>query len=173
MGGAYWYDYEQRYRIDAWAPDVFVEDMVVDYATGDVWFASRNAGVGVLRGWFAPSGSPIFLGVATNRAEYTTNDSMRVTSQLVLEGEGETVDFYIALELPSGALLFYPSFWTEMTPFLSGVQIPADTHLENYELFSLRLPDLPAGTYRWFAACTHAGTMEFASNIASCEWEFE
>ncbi len=169
----YWYDYEQRYRIDAWAPDVFVQDIAVDYATGDVWFASRNAGVGVLRGWFAPSGPPILLDVATDETHYSATDLMRVSIDLMSDAaDSRTVDFYVALELPSGALLFYPSFWTEMTPFLSGVQIPADTHLEGYDLFSLTLPDLPAGTYRWFAACTHAGTMDFASNIASCEWEF-
>ena len=114
----------------------------------------------------------MFVGIAADGHQFTRGKSIRVGIDLVAEGEARTVDFYVGLELPSGELLFYPTFGAGMASFMSGVEIPADTHIENYELFSLTLPDLAPGTYRWYAACTHAGTADYASNIASCEWEF-
>ena len=135
------------------------------------WWVATNAGLAVR--WRTLPALPMFLGVKTDALSYPPGESMAVTVDLVAEGENRTVDLHVALETPSRELLFYPMFGTEMAPFISGVEIPADTHLEDYELFSLTLPELPAGTYRWFAACTHAGTMDFASNIASCEWQFE
>jgi len=102
---------------------------------------------------------------------YSAGDSMAALIDLGSTGHGQAIDLYLALEPPWGTLLFYPSFGTSMTPFVSNVDIPADTYL-HYEPFSLTLPDLPAGTYRWHAALTHAGTTDFASNIASCEWQF-
>jgi len=91
----------------------------------------------------------------------------------LLNSMDRTVDLYVAIETPDGELLFYPGFGTSWSCFLPGLHIEAETAVENYQLFSLTVPDLPAGIYRWFAACTDAGTMDFASNIASCEWQFE
>jgi hypothetical protein len=111
-------------------------------------------------------------GHGATTAQFCAGDSMSLTMDLTTDLSA-VCDGYIGLQLPSNEmLLFYPSFGTAMMPFMSGITIPADTHLEDYELFTLTLPDLPAGTYTWYAACTYAGTMEFASNIASCDWQF-
>ncbi len=147
--------------------------MLID-SQDDIWVATAGW-TGPDRGVFSlhrGEGSPgIFLDIATNETNYSSGDSMTLSIDLVAKSEARTVDFYIALEMPSEELLFYPSFGMSMTPFLSNLDIPAYRCLR-YEPFSLTLPDLPAGTYRWFAACTHAGTTDFASNIASCEWQF-
>jgi len=170
---AFWYDYDSWLSIDAWQGNVAFSKIAVDPRTGDVWFATWGDGVGVLRGWFAQSLPAIVLGLATDQRQYSLDDAMRVSLDLVAEGEARTVDLYVALEMPSEDMVFCPSLGLEMAPFISGVEIPADTHIEGYELFTVTLPELPAGTYRWYAACTYTGTMDFASNVASCEWQFE
>jgi len=83
------------------------------------------------------------------------------------------LDFYLAVEDARGNLLFAPDFTPEMSPMAQSFDVAIGTVVENYPLLGLDLSGVPAGTYRWFAACTYTGTMEFASNIASCEWQFE
>jgi len=167
--GAVFYDFENTvYYGSPPLPDLSVRQITVE-SPAKVWF-STSAGAALLTR-DVPT-LPMFLGIDTNRPEYAIDDNMQVSMDLIHEGEAQTADFYVALEVPSGELLFYPSFGTKMAPFLPGAQIPADLNIEDYELFTLTLPDLPAGTYRWHAAFTHAGTMEYASTIASCEWEF-
>jgi len=157
---------------------ISVRELIID-RHGDIWIAHGNPGFGagwgsgvwvLHRGELAPE---ISLDIATNQANYSSGDWMRLSMELLSQGRVQDIDVYVAVETSSGKLLFYPVFGAGMGAFMSSVRIPADTHLEGYELFSLTLPDLPEGTYRWFAACTHTGTMDLASNIASCEWEFE
>jgi len=155
-GGAYWYDYDQWRWIEAWTPDVWLGDAALDYQTGDLWFAAYEDGVGVLRGWLYSSRPPMVLSLATDRGQYTVGEPMILSVDLLSEGEARN-----------------PGLGSGWVPFASGLALPAGLHLENYELFTLTLPELPAGTYHWYAACTHAGSMDFASNIASCEWQFE
>jgi len=142
---------------------------IVD-SLGNIWVGTRS-GLAVL--WRAPVTGPTFLGVRTDRRTYAAHDEMRVLADLAHEGEAVRVDLYVALQTPSGELLFYPPLPGGMVPCITGLHIPDGASFQGYELFSLTLPDLPEGTYRWFAALTYAGTMDLASNIASCEWEFE
>ena len=180
--GKEWSFYETPFEKPYYSRSVAID------LSGNLWvpgigpFLSEGPGIAVCqRNLLVHGGLQITIATvvagASLRSSYGQGDQMGLlldlTADATLEGEARTVDLYVSLELPSGELLFYPMFGTEMAPFLAGIEIPADTHLEDYELFSLMLPDLPAGTYRWFAACTHAGSMEFASNIASCEWQFE
>jgi len=114
--------------------------------------------------------SDVAVGLSTNASEYAAGDTMKVFLD-VTSAQAQTVDLYVALQLPTGDMIFYPSLGISWSPYWPGLVLPAGTAVDNYELFSLTLPDLPAGTYRWFAACTYTGTMEFASNIAFCEWQ--
>jgi len=171
--GAYWLDLtsDEWTWVPSWTlADLY--DIQVDSQTGDVWFASTGAGVGVLRGWHKPADIPVFIGVETDRGEYSAGDTMRVLLDMPRAPDG-AVDLYVALQTAWGDLLFYPAWGSLLEPFLSGLNIPAGTHLEDYELFSLTLPELCEGAYCWYAALAHAGSMDFASNIASCEWQFE
>jgi len=170
--GAVWHYWELPFEFAAG----IAISAITTTANGDIWVGTVSTrdhggdGVWVLQRSLAPV--PIFLGVAADGDEYRGGDSMSVSLDL-LNSLDRTVDLYIALETPDGELLFYPGFGTSWSCFLPGLHIEAETAVENYQLFSLTVPDLPAGIYRWFAACTDAGTMEFASNIASCEWQFE
>jgi len=169
------------YRLNAFdweliSESISVRDMEVDTA-GVLWVVGWDWLVLSWDGqcwteWYPEmSADAVNLVIALDRDWYSWGHRMTTFVDAATE-MGSVADFYVALQMPSGELLFYPSFGTEMTPFVSGIQIPANTHLKDYELFRLTLPDLPAGTYRWYAACTHAGTIVFASNIASCEWQF-
>lgn len=131
-----------------------------DKADGGIWVLHRGPGL-----------PPILLGLATDKTEYHASDPMSVLLDFESEVE-RTVDFYVAVELPSGALCFYPSLGTSWAPFLSGLRVFPDTDLHDYSLFTETLSGLSAGTYRWYAVCTDAGTLDFGSNIGCCEWEF-
>jgi len=184
--GAFWYDYERWTWFDwstsfdplPWIPRVV--DVAVDPLTGDAWFGTNGAGVGVLRGWRLPPPPPVLVGLSVTGGEsdgdapprFSENGQMSVLLDFTSEQE-LTVDLYLALELPQGEILFWPALQATWVPFIPGIRLSSGTSVVAYELLSLTLPDLTAGTYRWYAACTDAGTMEFASNIASCEWEFE
>ncbi|MBN1591820.1 MAG: hypothetical protein JW941_01065, partial [Candidatus Coatesbacteria bacterium] len=139
--------------------------------SGIIWVGTPEDGLWRLD---TDAGSSIStqLSIVTDRKKYSGGE-MRVSIDLTQEGKSKTADFYLAAELPSGDLLFYPGFVSKMTPFLTEVEIPADTHIEDYELLNLTLPFLSPGTYHWHVACMNAGTTEFGSNIASCEWQFE
>ena len=142
--------------------DIWVGTWGVLDADGDgLWVLRREAKT-----------MPIFLGVEVDCAYVTGPNSQRVLIDM-LNSVDRTVDVYVALELANGSMYFYPSFDVVYTPYLTGINIPAETHLEDCELFTIWLPELPVGTYRWYAAFTHTGTMDFASNIASCEWKVE
>jgi len=159
--------FQRNYNV-TWITDVLVD------SHARIWVATSGGTFAPGEGlWVLRRGPAIWLSVAVNEDPYLSGDSMAVLIDLVSGDHGKTIDLYLALETPSGELLFYPGFGAEMAPFISGIEIPGDTHLEDYELFSLTLPELPAGTYRWYAACTYTGSMQFASNIASCEWQFE
>ncbi|MBN1592482.1 MAG: hypothetical protein JW941_04440 [Candidatus Coatesbacteria bacterium] len=171
--GAFWLDLDndEWTWVEGWAATIFY-DIAVDEITGDVWFTTLDAGVGVLRGWLEQAPS-IDLVMTTDQARYSLGDAMSLSIDVEADQKSSAVDIYVALELTSGQVIFYPSLDASWSPFWPSITIPAGTEAHDYELFSLTLPDLPAGTYRWYAACTYAGTTEFASNIASCEWEFE
>jgi len=138
---------------------------------GDIWVGTENIdrGLWVLRRGITESDVAVALSV--NAIQYHLGDTMNAYLD-IRSSVLRTVDLYVAIQLPAGDLLFYPSLGVSWSAYWPGLVLPAGTDVKGYRLFSLTLPDIPAGTYRWYAACTYAGTMEFASNIASCEWQF-
>ena len=138
----------------------------------NVWAGTRSAGLALLRSERPPL-PDVLVGISCKPQIVSVGDRMTVHLDAVTESIVD-VDLYVALDgdAMSGGLLFWPWLSPSAQPFLSGLHLDRVT-IHGYELFSLTLPDLPEGTYRWFAACTYAGTMDLASNIASCEWEFE
>ena len=153
-----------------------MNDLLID-KHGDIWVAFGNPGFGsgwgsgvwVLRRSQGPS--PIFLGVEVDLPAVRARSAQTVLLDL-LNSEDRTVDLYVAVETPVGEIHYCPGWSALPAPFLTGLHIPAKTQILDYPLFMFTLPDIPEGTYRWHAACTHAGTMEFVSNIASYEWLF-
>ena len=167
--GAEWRYYEAPFASDSHSCTMYA--VTVDN-NDDIWVGTDQARAGLWVLHRNPGQPTVQVGISVDKARYAANDDMRVYLNVASE-ERETVDLYIAVQLPSGDLLFYPNLASSWFPYWPGLLLPAGTDVQGYELFSLTLPDLPAGTYRWYAACTHAGTTDFASNIASCEWQFE
>ena len=138
----------------------------------DIWMGTGRKGLGLWVLHRNPGQPTVQVGISVDKAQYAANDVMRAYLDVTCS-ESHTVDLYVAVQLPAGDLLFYPNLGSSWFPFWTGLLLLAGTEVPGYELFTLTLPELPAGTYRWFAACTHAGSMDLASNIASCDWQFE
>jgi len=161
----------RRYDQSDGLPLSWVSALAIDRDL-NVWAGTRGAGLALLRSERPPL-PDAFVGISSEPQIVSVGDRMTVHLDAVTESIVD-VDLYVALDgdAMSGGLLFWPWLSPSAQPFLSGLHLDRVT-IHGYELFSLTLPDLPEGTYRWFAACTYAGTMDLASNIASCEWEFE
>ena len=84
-----------------------------------------------------------------------------------------TTDVYLAVLSPTGQLLFAPSFGSVATPLFCSQSFQDGTAIREFPLLRSSAPAIPNGLYTWYLACTYTGTMDLASNIASCEWEFE
>ena len=177
-GGALLYDGGTWRWIDAWynvddltEPDDYhgaVKDIAVG-SNGDVWFATSGCGVGVLRGGVADR-PPVRIDLAVDGN--APMGDVEVTIDAAFEMR-LTLDFYLAVQATDGTLMFAPDFTFQLAPLVSGISVSGRQRVTGLPVLSVETQGLPAGTYRWYAACTHAGTMEFASNIASCEWQFE
>ena len=137
---------------------------------GNIW-ASVRGGVALL-----PARLPVLealhISVDADKPRYAPGEELVLTVSCEALFRA-TVDFYIAVETPDGALAFLPGLGCSARPALRGLFFREADGLRGYELLRLRLVDLRPGKYRFHAACTCAGKSTLASNIASCEWEFE
>ena len=167
-GGAFWYDFSDWRWFDF---AVAVQGIALDEATGDVWFATFD-GAYVLRGG-PEAWPPVWIELATQEPQTKAGKGPSwVTVQANVWFQMDLkLDVYVAVQDAQGNLYFAPGFGGTMAPMAAGVNVPIGLTLQNFPILTLDLANIPAGTYRWYAACTHAGTMEFASNIASCEWQ--
>ncbi|HUT02580.1 MAG TPA: hypothetical protein VM163_01650 [bacterium] len=170
--GAFYYDYQDwRFvRVACYVGQGLtgMETIRVDNRTGDVWFGTYSNGVYVMRG--GPEAWPpvwIELEALVNPCAGAVSVQGSAEFQMDLR-----LDLYVALELPDKTLLFAPNWSASMAPLVPNLEVPIGLNVNGLPLVTLEVAGIPAGTYRWFAACTHAGSMEFASNIASCEWQF-
>ena len=164
-GGAFWFDHEEWRWIDVGKP----ADIVVDQSNGDVWFATWP-GVAVMRGG-PDAWPPVYIEIRLIQDTANPKRTASIMADVSFEMDLR-LDFYLAVEDAQGNLLFAPDFSPEMAPMAQSFDVAIGTVVENYPLLELDLSRVPGGTYRWHAACIHTGTMEFASNIASCEWQF-
>jgi len=165
--GAFYYDCSHWRFIRVGS---LVQVIEVDQRTGDVWFGTDGAGVAVQRGG-PDAWPPVWIELEAGTGEARGSEAM------LLKGSAEfqmelSLDFYVAVQLPDGTLLYAPDWTPSMTPYASGVDVPIGLTLEDYRIIELDVTAMPSGTYRFYSAFMHAGTMDFASNIASCEWEF-
>ncbi len=171
--------YSSRYRRSAFYHDysdwrfirvgATVSTIEVDERSRDVWFGTTN-GAYVMRG--GPEAWPpvwIELEALVNPGGARPTLSLLGSAEFQMDLQ---LDLYVAVELPDGRLLFGPDWTPAMTPLVPNLEVPIGLNIKDLPLVELDLAGVPEGSYRWFAACTHAGTTGFASNIASCEWEF-
>ena len=105
------------------------------------------------------------VNIYTDRSVYRTGDTMTVRLSLVNPlNTSVQVDVYVAVQFPSGQLLFFPSGGTAPAPLATGVMI--DPLLEVFDVTMLiyTFGGDPAGNYTWFALLTTAGANPFDSS---------
>jgi len=177
-GGALRYDGHQWRYIEAWYDpaehsdkgngyDGDITDIAVD-GNGDVWFTSRGYGVGVLRGG-VEARPPAHVDLVVQ------NDALTETVEIIVDAAFEmrlTLDFYLAVQTPDGTFLFAPEFGADHVPLFRDVSVSGRQRVADLPVLTFETQGIPSGTYRFYSAFMHAGTMDFASNIASCEWQF-
>ena len=149
----------------------------VPVGVGPRFFTRQGAGVAVC--WRGRSDGPAAkLRLVSAMAGEVPRFRFRQAERIEVQVDATTyltttVDCYLALQVPSGELLFWPELSDSAAAFMRAVHLSAGKQVDGLALLSLTLPDLPQGRYCWYAALTYTGTMDLASNIASCEWEFE
>ena len=136
---------------------------------GQVWFATSGLGAGVLPTGLAQRPASW---LELRCAEEAISRFLTVYVSAVFEMD-VVLDFYLAVVLPDGRTLFAPFYESTPRPLFPGVSVRGRESFDGLPAVELNTQGVPAGKYFWFAACTYAGTMDLASNIASCEWQFE
>jgi len=170
--GALWFDYANWRWIALPQLDA---DLAVDSQTGDLWFSlyseALGCGLAVMRGG-PDAWPPVWTDLKTAAQPGAGAHLLSVIGSAEFQME-LNLDLYVAVELPDGRVLFAPGWTPGAVPFLAGITVPIGLVLEDFPLLTMDASDLKPGNYRFYAAFTYTGTMDLASNIASCEWEFE
>lgn len=110
--------------------------------------------------------------IRTNEPTYSEGETFRaLVSYANISGE-TYLDAYIAIMLPDGALVFWPTYGLD--PFAFPLQLAGLSGLPECELFSVPVPGgLPAGDYGAFAAGFWPGTFDFVTNLAHSQFEID
>lgn len=138
---------------------------------GSVWMTNR-VGVSVLR--MMPELPELTVTVEVDGPEYTVGDTMIVSLGASNLGEAlQFVDVFVALLLPDGTLLYYPSWFALPNPYMMMVSLPPGFEHAPTPIFSHTFTDAAIpGEYVWFAALTPPGQITQRLAISSAEWEF-
>lgn len=118
------------------------------------------------------SGSHVTLKM--NRSAFGAGE-VQVLSAAVSNASPAMADGYVVLRIPDGrffSLTGSGEFVPGIAPFAANVFVPAGVPFPMQALVIRPLPDLPRGSYTWFAALTVSGTSELLSNLAQVEWRF-
>ncbi|MCD6327316.1 choice-of-anchor D domain-containing protein, partial [bacterium] len=100
--------------------------------------------------------SLLSVGLACNADMFYSGDNMRVS--ISGRNKGETVrglDLYISIILPTGDVVFFPSFTGEPSPYLTNFDMPAGLSVHNIPLADIQVPSsIMPGEYMWRAVLT-------------------
>ncbi len=153
--GAFWHRGDQWRWFDFGSTRI--EDIAVDEATGDVWFATLG-GPCVLRGG-PDAWPPVWIELEADVDEARCVEAFSLMASAGFQME-LGLDLYVAVQLPDGSLFFAPNWSPTMAPYVPNLSVPIGMSVERFPLIDFDMTGCPEGTYRWFAACTHAGTMD-------------
>ena len=105
------------------------------------------------------------LNIYTDRSVYRAGDTMTVRLSLVnpLKTSVE-VDVYVAVQFPSGQLLFFPSGGTAPAPLAADIIIDPLLEVFDVNVLTYTFGSDPPGEYTWFALLTTAGANPFDSS---------
>ncbi|MBN1593091.1 MAG: hypothetical protein JW941_07600 [Candidatus Coatesbacteria bacterium] len=111
-----------------------------------------------------------FLSISTPDTRYSTGETLRIAMDIDNPGGDVLADLAVAIALPDGTLIYLPSLWIEYSPFYSG-WIPGGFTLSDYTLLEAPIDSgIPSGIYAAYAALLEQGTMNYVSNLATCQF---
>jgi hypothetical protein len=105
------------------------------------------------------------LNIYTDRSVYRAGDIMTVRLSLVNPlNTSVKVDVYVAVQFPSGHLLFLGGGGTAPTPLATDFIIDPLFEVFDVNIFTYTFGGEPAGNYTWFALLTPVGANPFDSS---------
>ena len=112
------------------------------------------------------------LSFGLNKANFHRGDPLTLTVTAYPGDRSRRVDAYVAVQLPDGTLLVLQvdgSFTREIRPIVSNWTVaPFSGEIFRYTFGG----DEPSGSYRWLAAFTEPGTLNFIGLIAQAGFTF-
>jgi len=139
--------------------------IVVDF--GETGNTIHAAGAAVFSYFEANAPS---VSLSTSDSNYRVGDTLRLALDLSNPGDGMLADLAVAVMMPDGTLIYLPSLWIVYSPFYSG-WIPGQFSLSDYTLLEAPVDaGLPSGMYCAYAALLEQGTMNYLSNLATCQF---
>jgi len=110
--------------------------------------------------------------IYTDAVTYHTGDTIEVSLSAENDDEGMSVDVYIGLLTPDGALYTLGGLaWSEnINPWIENIYVPAGLDMDGRPFWWFSIPcEMPPiqdyGIYSFAAGLTHPGTLEFLSEI--------
>ena len=116
-------------------------------------------------GFLASQADGPTLSIRSNVQSYLPYEYLSVLTSYVNFHAETHLDIYVAILLPSGDIIFYPTFYD--APVSTLVVLPATSALAEFELFGVNVPSpILTGDY-WIAAVGAVpGTLDFTTNLA-------
>ncbi len=122
--------------------------------------------------WAVCTGSQPTLCITLNQPTFQAGQALNLSATVTPGPTPPNVDVYVALQLPTGTLLFLQgngAFTTNLTPLVSNWSPTAYAG----QVFGYTFGGgEPAGTYHWLAAFTQPGTLNFLGGIADAPFQF-
>ena len=150
------------------------DEMVKAFAFGQdgtVWMLNRVGASALKTMSEVPA---VSVTIQVNNPTYTVGDTMVVSLGGANFGDvAQFVDVYVALLLPTGTLLYHPSWFELPNPFMQMVVLPphfeqAPTPIFTHTFANAVIP----GNYAWFAALTPPGQITQRLAVSSADWQF-
>jgi len=122
------------------------------------------------------AGGPSVM-VATDSDAYATGETIEVSLAADNDDEAMSVDAYVGLILPDGAIwCAQPDAWSmSIEPWISDVFVPAPFEMDRTPFWTLTVPSLippieSEGNYCFAAVLTHPGTFEWVSTVSFAQF---
>lgn len=100
----------------------------------------------------------------TNRQSVRTGEEITLSTRVFNTGPATTVDFYVAVELPDGRVMFLApdgqAFVPRLSPMAQGINLPGSFPPTTLALFSTVVDHLDPGVFTIYTAFTQPGTLE-------------
>lgn len=109
--------------------------------------------------WYREEPAELQIDIQNNKDQFYVGETLETTVS-IFNATGNPVrgDIWIAIQLPGGAFLFYPTFSNALQPTLSCANIPVGAFVSDHHLLSYLLPEESEGVYRWYGVIVACGS---------------